>query len=65
MVYLANISDLRLKRTVEPGQQLILYTELIEQFNNVLKVKVKATTKDRGIVAQGTLVVTQNNNNTK
>ena len=63
--YLANISDLRLKRTVEPGQQLILYTELIEQFNNVLKVKVKATTKDRGIVAQGTLVVTQNNNNTK
>lgn len=53
---LARIEEFRLKRSVIPGDQLILEAEVLHIFSGMAKVKVLASVEGE-IVAEGTLIV--------
>jgi 3-hydroxyacyl-[acyl-carrier-protein] dehydratase len=53
---LARIEEFRLKKSVIPGDQLIIEAEVLHTFSDLAKVKVLARVK-REIVAEGTLIV--------
>ena len=53
---LARIEEFRLKKSVTPGDQLIIEAEVLHTFSDLAKVKVLARVK-REIVAEGTLIV--------
>lgn len=53
---LARIEEFRLKKTVTPGDQIIIEAEILHVFSNLAKVKVLAKVGG-GIVAEGTFVL--------
>lgn len=53
---LARIEEFRLKKSVIPGDQLIMEAEVLHEFSGMAKVKVLARVKGE-IVAEGTFVV--------
>ncbi len=53
---LARIEEFRLKRSVIPGDQLILEAEVLHIFSDLAKVKVLASVEGE-IIAEGTLVL--------
>jgi 3-hydroxyacyl-[acyl-carrier-protein] dehydratase len=55
---LARIEKFRLKRSVVPGDQLIIEAEVLHTFSDLAKVKVLATVEGE-TVAEGTLIVTK------
>jgi 3-hydroxyacyl-[acyl-carrier-protein] dehydratase len=56
MPYLARVEEFRSKKTVIPGDQVILIAEIQHTFSNLAKVKVYAQV-EREIVAEGVLVL--------
>ena len=53
---LARIEEFRLKKSVTPGDQIIIEAEILHVFSNLAKLKVLARVEDE-IVAEGTLVI--------
>ncbi len=53
---LARIEEFRLKRSVIPGDQLIIEAEVLHTFSDLAKVKVLAKVKGE-VAAEGTLIV--------
>lgn len=53
---LARIEEFRLKRSVIPGDQLIIEAEVLHVFSDLAKVRVLAKV-DGEIVAEGTLIL--------
>jgi 3-hydroxyacyl-[acyl-carrier-protein] dehydratase len=55
---LARVEEFRLKRSVIPGDQLIIEAEVLHVFSGMAKVKVLAKVEGE-IVAEGALIVTK------
>jgi 3-hydroxyacyl-[acyl-carrier-protein] dehydratase len=53
---LASVEEFRVKKSVTPGDQLIIEAEVLRIFSNLAKVKVLARVEEE-IVAEGTLVL--------
>jgi len=53
---LASVEEFRMKKSVIPGDQLIIEAEVIRIFSNLAKVKVLARVREE-TVAEGTLVL--------
>ncbi len=56
MPALARIEEFRMKKSVIPGDQLIIEAEVVRVFSNLAKVKVLARVRDE-TAAEGTLVL--------
>ncbi len=56
MPFLARIEELRLKRRVTPGDQIIIEAEILHTFSSLAKVRALAKAGGE-IVAEGTLVL--------
>ncbi len=54
--FLARIEELRLKRRVTPGDQIVIEAEILHTFSNLAKVKALAKAGGE-TVAEGTLVL--------
>ncbi len=54
--FLARIEELRLKRRVTPGDQIVIEAEILHTFSNLAKVKASAKVGGQ-IVADGTFVL--------
>ncbi len=59
MPALARIEEFRMKKSVIPGDQLIIEAEVVRVFSNLAKVKVQARVRDE-TAAEGMLVLAKN-----
>lgn len=55
--YLAEVKQIRFKKKIIPGDQIVLEAQLSESYGNIMRYKVTATV-DEGEVASGILTVT-------
>ena len=59
--YLARVRDIKFKRPVRPGDQLILYSEITGRTGDLVRAHVKAEARGE-TVAEGNLVLAMNRN---
>lgn len=58
--YLVNINKFKFLKKVIPGYSILLMSEVIERFDNIVKLAVKALLNDE-VVCQGEIVIKENN----